>query len=108
MTNGILPRDNNRLDRIEALVLANAEAIAINAQAAAANAEAAAVNAQASAANTRNIDQLSQLQLRMIEEFSDYRRSMLEMRADILEMQSEVRGLQTENRRILDRLFNEN
>jgi hypothetical protein len=94
MTNGILPSDNNRLDRIEALVQSNAEAIAIN--------------TQATAANTRTIDQLSQLQLRMMEEFTEYRRSMLEMRADILEMQSEVRGLQTENRRILDRLFNEN
>jgi hypothetical protein len=94
MTDSILPNDNNRLDRIEALVQSNAEAIAINAQAA--------------AANTRNIDQLSQLQLRMMEEFVEYRRNMQEMRADILEMQSEVRGLQTENRRILDRLFNEN
>jgi hypothetical protein len=87
MTNDILPSDDNRLDRIEALVLSNAEA---------------------TTANTRNIDQLSQLQFQMMEEFSDYRRSMLEMRADILEMQSEVRGIQTENRRILDRLINEN
>jgi hypothetical protein len=101
MTNSILASDNNRLDRIEALVQSNAEAIAANAQLIAAN-------SQATAANTRNIDQLSQLQLRMMEEFTEYRRSMQEMRADILEMQSEVRELQTENRRILDRLFNEN
>jgi hypothetical protein len=101
MTNSILASDNNRLDRIEALVQSNAEAIAANAQLIAAN-------SQATAANTRNIDQLSQLQLRMMEEFTEYRRSMQEMRADILEMQSEVRGLQTENHRILDRLFNEN
>jgi hypothetical protein len=88
MTENIVPSEtNNRLDRIEALVQSNAEA---------------------TAANTRNIDQLSQLQLQMIEESSEYRRNMLEMRADTLEMQSEVRGLQTENRRILDRLLNEN
>lgn len=87
MTNSILPSDNNRLDRIEELVQNT----------------------------TRNIDQLSQLQLRMMEESSEYRRNTLEMRADmletrtdILEMQSEVRGLQAENRRILDRLLNEN
>jgi hypothetical protein len=54
-----------------------------------------------------NINELSQTQLRMIQEFADYRRDMLEMRADIREMQSEVRGLQTENRRILDRMFGE-
>jgi hypothetical protein len=33
--------------------------------------------------------------------------SKLRMQSDIKEMQSEVRGLQTENRRILDRLFPE-
>ena len=65
------------------------------------------------------ITELSQTQLRMMQEFSEYRRDMTEMRADIREMantqtqvlhridemQTEVRGLQTENRRILDRLF---
>jgi uncharacterized coiled-coil DUF342 family protein len=51
------------------------------------------------------ISELSQVQLRMMQEFSEYRRDMTEMRADIREMQAEVRGLQTENRRILDRLF---
>jgi predicted nuclease with TOPRIM domain len=65
------------------------------------------------------ITELSQTQLTMIQEFSEYRRDMTEMRADIREMattqtqvlhridemQAEVRGLQTENRRILDRLF---
>jgi predicted nuclease with TOPRIM domain len=65
------------------------------------------------------ISELSQIQLRMIQEFSDYRRDMTDMRADsremtstqtqvlhrIDEMQAEVRRLQTENRRILDRLF---
>jgi hypothetical protein len=55
--------------------------------------------------NAANIAELSQLQLRMIQEFAEYRRDMLETRADIREMQQEVRGLQTENRRILDRLF---
>jgi hypothetical protein len=53
------------------------------------------------------ISELSRTQLRMMQEFSEYRRDMTEMRADIREMQSEVRGLQTENRRILDRLFGE-
>jgi hypothetical protein len=47
----------------------------------------------------------SQLQLRMIQEFAEYRRDMLETHADIREMQEEVRGLQTENRCILDHLF---
>jgi predicted nucleic acid-binding Zn-ribbon protein len=51
------------------------------------------------------ITELSQTQLRMIQESADYRRDMLEMRADIREMQQEVKGLQTENHRILDRLF---
>lgn len=69
----------DRLDRIEALVESNACAIA----------------------------ELSQHQLRMVQEFSDYQRDMLETRADIQEMQAEVRGLQTENRRILDRVFGE-
>jgi hypothetical protein len=88
MTESIVPNDNNdRLDRIEALVLANADAIQSNVSA---------------------IRELSQVQLRMMEEMGEYRRNMQEMRADILEMQSEVRGLQTENRRILDRLFNDN
>ena len=67
----------------------------------------------------RAITELSQTQLRMMQEFSDYRRDMTEMKADIREMtntqtqvlnridemQAEVRGLQTENRRILDHLF---
>jgi predicted nuclease with TOPRIM domain len=67
------------------------------------------------------ISELSQNQLRMMQEFSEYRRDMTEMRADfremantqaqvlhrIDEMQAEVRGLQTENRRILDRVFGE-
>jgi predicted nuclease with TOPRIM domain len=67
------------------------------------------------------ISELSQLQLRMMQEFSEYRRDMTEMRADIREIantqtqvlhridetQAEVRGLQTENRRILDHLFGE-
>jgi hypothetical protein len=82
MTNGISPSThNNRLDRIEASLQTTAEV---------------------TAANAREIEQLSQLQLRMMEELVEHRRSMLEMRADTLEMQSEVRGLQTENRRILD------
>jgi chromosome segregation ATPase len=65
--------------------------------------------------------ELSQTQLRMMQEFADYRRDMTEMRADfretanaqtqilqrIDEMQAEVRGLQTKNRRILDHLFGE-
>jgi hypothetical protein len=55
--------------------------------------------------NATNIAELSQIQLRMIQEFAEYRRDMLETRADIREMQQEVRGLQTENRRILDHLF---
>jgi chromosome segregation ATPase len=71
--------------------------------------------------NATNISELSQTQLRMMQEFADYRRDMTEMRADfretanaqtqilqrIDEMQAEVRGLQTENRRILDHLFGE-
>jgi predicted nuclease with TOPRIM domain len=71
--------------------------------------------------NAANIFELSQTQLRMMQEFSEYRRDMTEMRADaremtttqtqvlqrIDEMQTEVRGLQTENRRILDRVFGE-
>jgi chromosome segregation ATPase len=71
--------------------------------------------------NATNISELSQTQLRMMQEFADYRRDMTEMRADfremattqtqvlqrIDEMQTEVRGLQTENRRILDRVFGE-
>jgi predicted nuclease with TOPRIM domain len=65
------------------------------------------------------ISELSQAQLRMMQESSEYRRDMTEMRADfremvnaqtqvlqrIDEMQAEVRGQQTENRRILDHLF---
>jgi hypothetical protein len=54
------------------------------------------------------VNQLSQIQLRMMEELGEHRRNMLEMRADMQEMQSEVRGLQTENSRILDRLFSDN
>jgi chromosome segregation ATPase len=71
--------------------------------------------------NAANICELSQTQLRMMQEFSEYRRDMTEMRADVREMataqtqvlqridemQTEVRGLQTENRRILDRVFGE-
>jgi chromosome segregation ATPase len=71
--------------------------------------------------NATNISELSQTQLRMMQEFADYRRDMTEMRTDyreavntqtqilqrIDEMQAEVRGLQTENRRILDHLFGE-
>ena len=71
--------------------------------------------------NATNITELSQTQLRMMQEFSEYRRDMLETRADIREMantqaqvlhridemQAEFRGLQTENRRILDRVFGE-
>jgi chromosome segregation ATPase len=67
------------------------------------------------------IAELSQTQLRMTQEHAEYRRDMTEMRADfreivttqtqvlhrIDEMQAEVRGLQTENCRILDRLFGE-
>jgi hypothetical protein len=53
------------------------------------------------------ITEVSQAQLRMIQESADYRRDTLEMRADIREMQAEVRGLQTESRRILDHLFGE-
>jgi predicted nuclease with TOPRIM domain len=77
-----------------------------------------ALTVESSAAN---INELSQTQLRMMQEFADYRRDMIEMRADfremtttqaqvlqhIDEMQAEVRGLQTENRRILDRVFGE-
>ncbi len=72
------------------------------------------------------IAELSQAQLRMMQESSEYRRDMTEMRADMTEMradfremmtaqtqvlqridemQAEVRGLQTENRRILDHVF---
>jgi chromosome segregation ATPase len=71
--------------------------------------------------NATNISELSQTQLRMMQESADYRRDMTEMRTDyreavntqtqilqrIDEMQAEVRGLQTENRRILDHLFGE-
>jgi predicted nuclease with TOPRIM domain len=71
--------------------------------------------------NAANISELSRTQLRMMQEFSEYRRDMTEMRADVREMattqaqvlqridemQAEVRGLQTENRRILDRVFGE-
>ncbi|MGB8698505.1 MAG: hypothetical protein WCD18_03735 [Thermosynechococcaceae cyanobacterium] len=66
-----------------------------------------------------NISELSQLQLRMMQESSEHRRDMADLRADfremantqtqilhhVDEMQAEVRGLQTENRRILDHLF---
>ena len=41
----------------------------------------------------------------MMQEFAEYRRDMLEMRADIQEMQQDVRGLKTENRCILDHLY---
>jgi esterase/lipase len=92
---------SERLDRIEAVAQSNVEAIA---------------------ANTQFIRERSQTQLRMMEEFSEYRRDMQEMQAEVreinrsiqeirvdtLEIQAEVKGLQTENRRILDRLFNEN
>jgi predicted nucleic acid-binding Zn-ribbon protein len=92
---------SKRLDRIEAVAHNNVEAITANAQ---------------------FIRELSQTQLRMMEEFLEYRRDMQEMQAegreinrsiqeirvDTLEIQAEVKGLQTENRRILDRLFNEN
>ncbi len=92
---------SERLDRIEAVAQSNVEAIA---------------------ANTQLIRELSQTQLRTMEEFSEYRRDMQEMQAEVreinrsiqeirvdtLEIQAEVKGLKTENRRILDRLFNEN
>lgn len=95
MTESILPSNNSdRLDRIERIV----ESIATG---------------QVQINHT--VNQLSQIQLRTMEELREHRRDMLEMRADMqeirvdtLEMQSEVKGLQTENRRILDRLFNEN
>jgi predicted nuclease with TOPRIM domain len=90
----------DRLDRIEALL----DRMAVTVE-----------------SNAANISELSQTQLRMMQELSDYRRDMTEMRADfremtttqsqvlhrIDEMQAEVRGLQTENRRILDRVFGE-
>jgi septal ring factor EnvC (AmiA/AmiB activator) len=77
-----------------------------------------ALTVESSAAN---INELSQTQVRMMQELADYRRDMAEMRADfrgmvitqtqvlqrIDETQAEVRGLQTENRRILDHLFGE-
>jgi predicted nuclease with TOPRIM domain len=77
-----------------------------------------ALTVESSAAN---INELSQTQLRMMQELSDYRRDMAEMRADFREMvitqtqvlqridenSAEIRGLQTENRRILDRMFGE-
>ncbi len=77
-----------------------------------------ALTVESSAAN---ITELSQTQLRMMQEFAEYRRDMTEMRADfretvnaqtqilhrIDEMQAEIRGLQTENHRILDRVFGE-
>jgi septal ring factor EnvC (AmiA/AmiB activator) len=77
-----------------------------------------ALTVESSAAN---INELSQTQVRMMQELADYRRDMAEMRADFREMvitqtqvlqridetQAEVRGLQTENRRILDHLFGE-
>jgi uncharacterized coiled-coil DUF342 family protein len=92
---------SERLDRIEAVAQSNVEEIAANAQ---------------------FIRELSQTQLHMMEEFSEYRRDMQEMQAEVREInrsiqeirvdtpeiQAEVKGLQTENRRILDRLFNEN
>jgi chromosome segregation ATPase len=95
---------DERLDRLAAIVESNTEAI--------------------TASNERltsNIAELSQIQLRMMQEFSEYRRDMIEMRADIREIgntqtqilqridetQDEVRGLQTENRRILDHLLGE-
>jgi septal ring factor EnvC (AmiA/AmiB activator) len=77
-----------------------------------------ALTVESSAAN---INELSQTQVRMMQELADYRRDMAEMRADFREMvitqtqvlqridenSAEIRGLQTENRRILDRVFGE-
>jgi chromosome segregation ATPase len=57
---------------------------------------------------SQSINELSRTQTQMMEEHREYRRDMTEMRAEMLEMQAEIRGLQTENRRILDRLFNNN
>jgi predicted nuclease with TOPRIM domain len=109
MTESILHSDNSdRLDRIERIV----ESMATG-----------------QVQTNHTVNQLSQIQLRMMEELGEHRRNMLEMRADMQEMradmreiradmremradmqemQSEVRGLQTENSRILDRLFNDN
>lgn len=81
MTNS---NDNNRLDRIEAIV----------------------------ESNSRNIDILlgivsghQERILTVFEEIRDLRSETRDIQSEIRDIQSEIRGLQTENRRILDRLF---
>jgi chromosome segregation ATPase len=112
---------DERLDRLALTVESNNEQIAANSQAIAANVGAIASSDGRLTRMESAITELSQMQLRMAQEFADYRRDMTEMRADfretantqtqilgrIDEMQAEVRGLQTENRRILDRVFGE-
>ena len=77
---------SERLDRIEALIEANSQAIA-------------------NAATERQ--ELREVFLSTMRVVSESAQTQSEMLKSIAEMQAEVRGLQVENRRILDHLFGE-
>ncbi|MCM1985127.1 hypothetical protein [Lyngbya confervoides] len=81
----------DRLDRIEALVETNAQAIRSNSEAI----------AQA-ASERQEFREVFQATLRVIAEMGQRQDAQLEA---IHAMQSEIRGMQLENRRILDHLF---
>jgi chromosome segregation ATPase len=102
----------NRLDQIERLVAANAEAIAANTEAIAANTEAIAANTEAIAANTEAIAELrsSTAELRFsvnaLVQIAELHQNDLEASQrnfDIIV--NEIRGLRTESQGILEYLF---
>jgi hypothetical protein len=70
-------------------------------------AELTAETAAVAAENTNRFTELAQAMLRLSESQLRTNQNVDLIIARIDEMQSEVRGLQTENRRILDRLFPE-
>jgi ABC-type transporter Mla subunit MlaD len=63
--------------------------------------------AEATAENTARFTELAEAMLALSQSQMQTNRNVDIVIARIDEMQSEVRGLQTENRRILDRLFPE-
>jgi hypothetical protein len=88
----------DRLDRIEALVEANARAIAANSEAIAASNEQMAIVEQ----TMQRLGERTEIIALAVERMIDVQLQTFRV---IEEMQAEVRGLQTENRRILDHLF---
>lgn len=87
----------DRLDRIEALVLANSEAISRIGLETAANTQAIANLTERVGIMADRVDTLSDL-------FRELVPIIQAIRTDMQAMQSDIRGLQTENRRILERL----